>query len=225
MDKMFCYQCQETARGQGCVVQGVCGKKPETSTRMDQLLFAVGGLAIVNCKLREKGAADREASRFIVDALFTTITNADFDNEMLDNYLDRAFELKNIAIGTAKKRGIDLPDLPQVWYHIGRNDYGRLEIVEHGGTFAEEIFTVLHEPDPNVRGLKQLAVYGCKGMAAYARHAANLGYEDEDVYTVIEQALAETCSPDKTVPELVDLVLGVGDGPSRQGEHRILRQS
>ena len=212
MDKMFCYQCQETARGQGCVVQGVCGKKPETSTRMDQLLFAVGGLAIVNCKLREKGAADREASRFIVDALFTTITNADFDNEMLDNYLDRAFELKNITIGTAKKRGIDLPDLPQVWYHIGRNDYGRLEIVEHGGTFAEEIFTVFHEPDPNVRGLKQLAVYGCKGMAAYARHAANLGYEDEDVYTVIEQALAETCSPDKTVPELVDLVLGVGDG-------------
>lgn len=212
MDKMFCYQCQETARGQGCTLQGVCGKKPETSTRMDQLLYATRGLAIVNCEMRKNGHADREVSRFIVDALFTTITNADFDNDMLDCYLDRAFELKNIAIGTAKKEGVELPFMPEVSFHLEKENYGRLEVVEHGGTLSEEIFSVLHEKNEDIRGLKQLAVYGCKGMAAYARHAANLGYEDEDVYAVIEQALAEISHPDKDATELVNLVLGVGEG-------------
>lgn len=72
--KMFCYQCQETARGKGCEIQGVCGKKPETSARMDQLLYIARGMAIVNRQLREKGASSKDASRFIVDALFTTIT-------------------------------------------------------------------------------------------------------------------------------------------------------
>lgn len=212
MDKMFCYQCQETARGQGCVIQGVCGKKPETSTRMDQLLYAVRGLAIINCAMRGKGHADRNISHFIIDALFTTITNADFDNSMLDGFLDKAFELKNIAIGTAKKEGIELPFMPEVSFHLEKEYYGRLEVVEHGGSLDEEIFSVLYEKNPDIRGLKQLAMYGCKGMAAYARHAANLGYEDEDVYTVIEQALAEISSPDKSADDLVNLVLGVGEG-------------
>lgn len=212
MDKMFCYQCQETAKGQGCVIQGVCGKKPETSARMDQLLYAVRGLAIVNCEMRRKGHPDRGVSHFIIDALFTTITNADFDNDMLDRYLDRAFELKNIAIGTAKKEGIDLPDMPEVWFHIGKEEYGQLNVEQHGGDLNEEFFSVLHEKNPDIRGLKQLAMYGCKGMAAYARHACNLGYEDPDVYAVIEEALAEISSPDKDAEQLVNLVLGVGAG-------------
>lgn len=212
MEKMFCYQCQETARGQGCVIQGVCGKKPETSTRMDQLIYATCGLAIVNSAMRRTGHPDRNVSRFIIDALFTTITNANFDNDMLDGFLDRAFELKNIAIGTAKKVGVELPDLPQTWFNIGRDEYGRLNVVEHGGTLEGEMFSVLHESDPDIRGLKQLAIYGCKGMAAYARHAANLGYEDDDVYAVIENALTEICYPDKDADELMNLVLGVGEG-------------
>lgn len=212
MDKMFCYQCQETAKGQGCVIQGVCGKKPETSTRMDQLLYAVRGLAIINCEMRAKGNPEPEVSRFIVDALFTTITNANFDNDMLDRFLDRAFELKNISIGTAKKESIALPNMPEVWFHIKRGDYGRLDVVEHGGTLSEEPFSVLNEKNPDIRGLKQLAMYGCKGMAAYARHAYNLGYEDQDVYAVIEEALAEISKPDKDAEQLVNLVLGVGSG-------------
>lgn len=209
---MFCYQCQETAKGKGCEIQGVCGKKPETSTRMDQLLYATRGLAIVNKALREKGEASLEASRFIVDALFTTITNADFDNAMLDGFLDCAFELKNILIGTAKKQSIELPAMPEVSFHLDKTNYGRLEVVEHGGTLDEEIFSVLHEKNPDLRGLKQLAIYGCKGMAAYARHAYNLGFEDTDVYADIEQALAEVSSPDKDADELVSLVIGVGEG-------------
>lgn len=210
--KMFCYQCQETAKGKGCEIQGVCGKKPETSTRMDQLLYIIRGMAIVNRILREKGVADCNASHFIIDALFTTITNANFDNAMLDGFIDKGLEMKNELIGTAKKRGITLPYMSEVSYHITKENYGRLEVVEAGGALDEEIFSVLHDKKEDIRGLKQLAIYGCKGMAAYARHALNLGYEQEDIYAVIENALAEISRPDMSVDELFSLVLAVGDG-------------
>lgn len=210
--KMFCYQCQETARGTGCEIQGVCGKKPDTSTRMDQLLYLTRGIATVNDQLRRKDAPSREASHFIIDALFTTITNADFDNDMLDRYLTRAIELKNVLEGTVKKSGMEPAYMPEVSYHIDRKDYGRLNVVEAGGTLDGEFFSVLYEKNPDIRGLKQLAIYGCKGMAAYARHALNLGYESDDVYAVIENALAQIDRPDIGMDELLSLVLNVGDG-------------
>lgn len=210
--KMFCYQCQETARGTGCEIQGVCGKKPDTSTRMDQLLYLTRGIATVNDQLRRKDAPSREASHFIIDALFTTITNADFDNDMLDRYLTRAIELKNVLEGTVKKLGMEPAYMPEVSYHIDRKDYGRLNVVEAGGTLDGEFFSVLYEKNPDIRGLKQLVIYGCKGMAAYARHALNLGYESDDVYAVIENALAQIDRPDIGVDELLSLVLNVGDG-------------
>lgn len=200
--KMFCYQCQETARGKGCELQGVCGKKADTSGRMDLLLYATRGIAIVNRALREKHSQSVEASRFIIDALFTTITNANFDNPMLDDYIRRAFELKNILCGQAKKEGIELPDMPEVEFEATPDDYEK----------AEPFTGVLAEKNEDLRGLKQLAVYGCKGMAAYARHALNLGYESEDVYTVIENALAEVSRDDIDADSLFSLVLGVGDG-------------
>lgn len=209
---MFCYQCQETARGKGCEIQGVCGKKAETSTRMDQLLYITRGIAIVNNLLREKGNPDKDASRFIIDALFTTITNANFDNDMLDGYLTKALECKNIIEGTAKKHGIELPYMPEVSFHITKEQFGKPEVVEAGGTLSEEMFSVLHEKDENIRGLKQLAMYGCKGMAAYARHALNLGFEDENIYAIIENALAEISRPDVDTDELFSLVLNVGEG-------------
>ena len=210
--KMFCYQCQETARGKGCEIQGVCGKKPETSTRMDQLLYLVRGMAIVNRALREKGTADRDASHFIIDALFTTITNANFDNEMLDGYISKAIELKNILIGTAKKRGIEVPYMPEVSFHIPKEEYGKLGVVDAGGSLDGEFFSVLYEKNEDIRGLKQLAIYSCKGMAAYTRHALNLGFENDDIYEVIENALAEVSRPDISADDLLSLVLAVGDG-------------
>lgn len=202
---MFCYQCQETARGTGCNIQGVCGKKAETAARMDLLLYATRGLAIVNRALREKHSQSIEASRFIIDALFTTITNANFDNPMLDGYITRAFELKNLACGQAKKEGIALPDLPEVEFQAHPDDYEK----------AHPFTGVLAEKNADIRGLKQLAVYGCKGMAAYARHAANLGFEDDDVYAIIENALAEVSRPDVSADELFSLVLNVGEGGVR----------
>lgn len=199
---MFCYQCQETSRGRGCDRVGVCGKQPETSARMDLLLYTVQGISLINRELRVKAEPSHEASRFVVDALFTTITNANFDNLSLDGYIIRAFELKNILAGKAKKQGIELPDLPQVEFLASPDDAIALEAVTG----------VLAEPNPDLRGLKQLAIYGCKGMAAYARHAANLGYEDNDVYAIIENAMAETARADVGVDELFSLVLNVGEG-------------
>lgn len=199
---MFCYQCQETSRGRGCDRVGVCGKQPETSARMDLLLYTVQGISLINRELRVKAEPSHEASRFVVDALFTTITNANFDNLSLDGYIIRAFELKNILAGKAKRQGIELPDLPQVEFLASPDDAMALEAVTG----------VLAEPNPDLRGLKQLAIYGCKGMAAYARHAANLGYEDNDVYAIIENAMAETARADVGVDELFSLVLNVGEG-------------
>lgn len=200
--KMFCYQCQETARGTGCNILGVCGKHPETSARMDLLLYAVRGISAINRALRAKSELSREADHLVIDALFTTITNANFDNDSLDDYIRRAFELKNILAGTAKKQAIELPDLAPVEF------YAEPDAAEK----YEDVTGVLAEENADIRGLKQLAIYGCKGMAAYARHAANLGYEDDDVYAIIENAMAETARTDIDVNELLSLVLNVGEG-------------
>lgn len=199
---MFCYQCQETARGKGCEVRGVCGKQAATSARMDLLLYAVAGISAINRALRGKQLASSEASHTVIDSLFTTITNANFDNDSLDDYIRRAFEVKQHLLGVAKENGVTLPDLPQIEFFATPDEADKYEPVTG----------VLSETDEDIRGLKQLAIYGCKGMAAYARHAANLGYEDSEVYSIIENAMAETARTDIGVDELLPLVLNVGDG-------------
>ncbi len=198
---MFCYQCQETALGKGCTVKGVCGKESKTSGLMDLLIYAVRGIAIVNKKLREKGSESREASRFVLDALFCTITNANFDNDAISAKIKRAFEIKNELIGTAKKKEISLPDLQEVNFYTSPGNYEE----EASRT------TILAEKNEDLRALKQLAIYGIKGAAAYSSHALNLGYEQEDVYAMIENTLAEVSREDISAEELVSLVLNVGE--------------
>lgn len=199
---MFCYQCQETAKGTGCTLRGVCGKLPETSARMDLLLYATRGVAILNEKLREAGAAQRDASHQVIDALFTTITNANFDNDSLDGFIRRAFQMKRELKAKCEELGIEIPDAPEVTLEADPADYEKLEPVTG----------VLAEPDADKRGLKQLAIYGAKGAAAYTRHAANLKFEDEEVYKYIEHVLKEVSRKDISVDELVKLVLYMGEG-------------
>ena len=200
--EMFCYQCQETAKGTGCTLRGVCGKLPETSARMDLLLYAVRGISAINRELRKIGLASREASHEVIDALFTTITNANFDDYSLDDFIRRAFEVKERVLETAESNGVALPDLPEIKFKATPDEAEKYESTTG----------VLAEPNVDIRGLKQLAIYGCKGMAAYARHAANLGYEDDAVYGTIEDAMAETARTDIGVDELLPLVLKVGEG-------------
>lgn len=199
---MFCYQCQETAKGTGCTLRGVCGKLPETSGRMDLLLYVTRGVAILNDALRGAGAPQRNADHQIIDALFTTITNANFDNDSLDGFIRRAFQMKRELEAKCHELGVKIPDVPEVALEGGPEDYLRLESVTG----------VLAETDPDKRGLKQLAIYGAKGASAYARHAANLKYEDDDVYAYIEKTLVEVSRHDITVDELVKLVLYMGEG-------------
>lgn len=199
--EMFCYQCQEAAGGKGCTVQGVCGKQPRTSGLMDVLLYAVRGEAIVNRALRGKGLADERASRQMIDALFSTITNANFDDDAISMRISKALEMKNELIGTAEKRGIGLPDLPEITFHPAPADY--LKVAEKVGVRRME--------NEDIRSLKQMVIYGVKGAAAYMEHALNLGFTDAEIYALLEDALAEVSRPDIGVQELVALTLNVGD--------------
>lgn len=198
---MFCFQCQEAAGGKGCTVQGVCGKQPQTAGLMDVLLYAVRGIAIVNRALRAKGAAETKADRQMLDALFCTITNANFDDQAIRQRIDTAAVTKNELIEIAKKRGIDLPGLPEVNFNPVSSKYE--EVAAQVG--------ILSVHDEDIRSLKQLVIYGAKGAAAYTEHAFNLGFEDEDIYAMLENALAEVSRPDICAEELTALVLNVGE--------------
>ncbi len=189
---MFCYQCQEAAGGKGCTVKGVCGKEPQTASSMDSLLYIVRGIAIVNNALRQKGNADINSSRFILDALFCTITNANFDKNSIGERIRKGVEIRNELIGKAEKREIILPDADELL------NAPNLPV----GVLAEE--------NEDLRSLKQLVLYGVKGAAAYAEHALNLGFEDVSIYEGIETALSEISRHDIVADELVSLVLTVG---------------
>ncbi len=198
---MFCFQCQEAAGGKGCTIKGVCGKEPQTAGLMDVLLYAVRGEAIVNCALRGKGIPDERASRQILDALFCTITNANFDDAAIEARIGKALAMKNELIGTAKKHGIALPGMPEVAFDPRPSEYGSAA-AEAGIPDGE---------NEDIRSLKQMIVYGVKGAAAYAEHALNLGFEDAAIYEMVENALAEVSRADIGADELVAVTLNVGE--------------
>ncbi len=198
---MFCFQCQEAAGGKGCTVKGICGKEPQTSGLMDVLLYAVRGEAIVNRALRKKGSAGERASRQMIDALFCTITNANFDDRAIEARIARALAVKEELVGMAEKHGIMLPDMPEVSFNPAPSEYA--DAVKGVGVLSIE--------DEDVRSLKQMIIYGVKGAAAYAEHALNLGYEDGEIYEMLENALAEVSRPDIGVCELVELTLKTGE--------------
>ncbi|MBP1617978.1 MAG: hydroxylamine reductase [Bacteroidetes bacterium] len=199
---MFCYQCQEAAKGEGCTIKGVCGKEPMTAALMDLLMHATRGEAIINRSLRNEGEASLAASRQMVDALFATITNANFDDDAIKAKIEKAFSVKDNLLKTAQARGIALPELDEVLFDASYKDFE---------TIAPSL-GILTEQDEDIRSLKQLAIYGVKGMAAYIEHANNLGYEDPKLYHLLEDTLAEVSRADITVGELVALVLKVGEG-------------
>ncbi len=198
---MFCYQCQETAQGKGCTIKGVCGKEPQTSALMDLLLYTIRGEAIVNNTLRKTGKADADVSRQLLDALFCTITNANFDDDAIKTRIEKALVVKKELAEKAKKNGIVLPEQDEVHFFVHPSEYEK-KAAQVG---------VLAESDEDIRSLKQLVIYGIKGMAAYTEHALNLGYEDADIYETIEYALAEVSRKNITVEELISLTIGVGE--------------
>ena len=194
---MFCFQCQETAKGTGCILSGVCGKTPEVANMQDLLLFVVRGIAVYNQALRKDGRSSARADKFIFDALFTTITNANFDKHAIIEKIKKGLELKKDL-----SNQVTIAHAPDecTWYG------DETEFEEKAQTVG-----VLRTSDEDIRSLKELVHYGIKGMAAYVEHAYNLGYENPEIFAFMQYALAELTREDITVDELITLTLATGN--------------
>lgn len=199
--KMFCFQCQEAAKGTGCTIKGVCGKDDETANRMDLLLFVTKGVSVVATLLRNAGVeVPAHINRFVVDALFSTITNANFDIESITGRIVNGLKVREQLKEVAAGHGIELPVIDEL---VWKGDES---------TFEGKALTVgvLREANPDIRSLKELIIYGLKGMAAYVEHAGNLGFEEKDLHAFIQHALAETLRKDLSAEQLTALVLETG---------------
>ncbi|MCI6073761.1 MAG: hydroxylamine reductase [Bacteroidales bacterium] len=199
--QMFCYQCQETAFGTGCVVRGVCGKQPATAHLMDLLLFSLKGVGVVATLLNEHHIdVPAKTDKVIVDGLFSTITNANFDNESISAKITNALDCKRSLVELAKDNGLEVSSLDAVALEVAPEDY------EARGREVG----VLKEEDENLRSLKELTMYGLKGMAAYYEHADRLGHTNREIIRFMERALATVASPSATEEQLLQLVLETG---------------
>lgn len=199
--KMFCFQCQEAAKGTGCTIKGVCGKDDETANRMDLLLFVTKGVSVVATLLRNAGVeVPAHINRFVVDALFSTITNANFDIESITGRIVNGLKVREQLKEMAAGYGIELPVIDELVWKGNES------------TFEGKALTVgvLREANPDIRSLKELIIYGLKGMAAYVEHAGNLGFEEKDLHAFIQHALAETLRKDLSAEQLTALVLETG---------------
>jgi len=202
---MFCYQCEQTAGGTGCTRFGVCGKSPEVAALQDLLVYALKGLSAVAVEARKHGITDGEVNRFTCEAAFSTLTNVNFDPERFPPMISEAVELRERLKGKVKaKAGArEYPDAALF------KPEKTLEALIKQGAMHGIMSDV--DADADVHSLKWLLVFGIKGVAAYADHAALLGQEDEAVYAFIHEGLAATLDPEKTVEEMIGLVLKCGE--------------
>lgn len=212
MDKMFCYQCQETAKGTGCTSIGVCGKDAETSGLQDLLLHTEKGVAAYSAVFRKNGKAkellEGKVNRYLINSLFITITNANFDDDAILDEIKAGLklreELKALATDEEKKEaekyGADLVN----WYYESNEDL--IKFSEN-----QSVVGVLRTENEDVRSLRELIVYGLKGLAAYAEHAFNLGKTSEEIFAFVEEALLGTMDDSLTAEQLVALTMKTGE--------------
>lgn len=198
---MFCFQCQEAAKGTGCTIKGVCGKSDDLANMMDLLMFVTKGVSVYSVALREqKGYENPIVNKFVFDSLFTTITNANFDKKVIENRVTKGLELREMLKAEAAKQGVKVDTSFE-----GTTWTSRPELYEAKSMTVG----VLAETNEDKRSLKELIIYGVKGMAAYVEHAYNLGHEDVANYAFMQKALAEI-TKDLSVDALVGLTLETG---------------
>ncbi|HRT70415.1 MAG TPA: hydroxylamine reductase [Syntrophales bacterium] len=197
---MFCFQCQETARNKGCTVRGVCGKPEETADLQDLLLYVCKGISVYGEKL--SGKIDREVGRFICDALFTTITNVAWDDEVIIGKIKEGLKVRD-AVKAAVGSNIPTP-LPDCATWSPQTDDDIMAKAK-----ADEV-RLTATTDEDVRSLRSLLTFGCKGIAAYADHAAILGFERDDIYGFLMEALASTTKA-LSADDMVALVMKAGE--------------
>ncbi|WP_315325214.1 hydroxylamine reductase, partial [Fusobacterium pseudoperiodonticum] len=212
MDKMFCYQCQETAKGTGCTSIGVCGKDAETSGLQDLLLHTEKGVAAYSAVFRKNGKAkellEGKVNRYLINSLFITITNANFDDDAILDEIKAGLklreELKALATDEEKKEaekyGADLVN----WYY--ESDEDLIKFSEN-----QSVVGVLRTENEDVRSLRELIMYGLKGLAAYAEHAFNLGKTSEEIFAFVEEALLGTMDDSLTAEQLIALTMKTGE--------------
>lgn len=200
-NQMFCYQCQETAKGTGCTIKGVCGKLPSTSKYMDLLLSVVRGIATIEYNLRQNNVESiAEVDHFIMDALFCTITNANFDDPSILRRVDAGIALKKKLILIAETNNVVLPSYREVEWGGEKADY------DHEG----DAQTILRTENEDLRSLKELTMLGLKGLAAYYEHASRLGFYDKKITDFVCEALAIITNPDADMNTLLNTVLATG---------------
>lgn len=197
---MFCFQCQETASNRGCTVKGVCGKTADVAGLQDLLIFLLKGISHHAVILRETGVkVPKSVNEFISNSLFMTITNANFDKDRFVKAINEAISIRD--------------SLARV-YDIGGSSY--CDCLNWRGETEQEMeikaaqIGVLKTEDEDVRSLRELLVYGLKGIAAYSEHAAKLGYEDEEIYEFMQRALVST-TKELPMDDMVSLVLKCGE--------------
>ncbi len=203
---MFCFQCEQTAKGQVCDKVGVCGKQPDTAALQDLLMYALKGLSQVVLKGRDAGIRDTDLDHFTCEAIFSTLTNVNFDSDrfvtLINETVSRRETLKNEI--SAAGGDAQFPEGPATFTPAGTSD----ELVAQG-----ESVGIKSDPDlnPDILSLRELLTYGLKGLAAYADHARILGQSDDGVYDFIHEALAATLDDSLGVEELVGLNLKCGE--------------
>ena len=203
---MFCFQCEQTAKGEGCTKIGVCGKKPEVAALQDLLIYSLKGLSLYAVEAQKAGINDGTVNTFTCEALFSTLTNVNFDPDRFVKLIKKSVELRDKLKDKLVAAGGNADFAEEAANFTPRDDLDGL--VEQG-----EQVGIKTDPDANadILSLKELLIYGVKGIAAYADHARILGKSDDAVYAFVHEAVASTLKKDIGADELLGLVLKCGE--------------
>ena len=200
-NKMFCFQCQETAGCSGCTKFGVCGKSPELANMQDLLIYATKGLSEVTTRIRKEGKKiDKELNHFITLNLFTTITNANFDNDVFYSRVKETLRIKRELIEKLDNK----ENLSEValWETSSNEEMDKKSNSDEVGVLATK--------NEDIRSLRELITYGLKGLSAYSKHANALGYDNEEIDAFMQETLAKLLDDSLSVEELIALTLETG---------------
>ncbi len=203
---MFCYQCEQSAQGEGCVKIGVCGKNPDVAALQDLLIYAVKGLSQVAVEGRKVGVNDFDFNRFTCEAIFSTVTNVDFDPDRFVDLINQSVELRESLKEKVKTAGGNVDQLTGPAQFSFATELGEMVTQGEGVGINSD-----HGIDPDIKSLRELLIYGIKGMAAYADHALILGKTDDQIFQFMHEAMAATLNTEASVNDLVGLALKCGE--------------
>lgn len=205
---MFCFQCQETSGNKGCTKIGVCGKKNSTSNLQDLLIFTtkgVAGYSQITSHLEEFKKLKKDINRYIINSLFMTITNANFDDNEIISEINRGIAIRDTLSQIASRYNLKLDEK-----YIILDELKMMDTDELINFASREEIGINRTKDPDIRSLRELLTYGLKGIAAYAEHAQNLGFENEDIFVFIQNSLLATIDDSLSSDKLLNLVLECG---------------